>query len=130
MSNRLYRLTLGIALLIFLYFDLRPALYGLIALLALEALTNLRLPNLVYRLRGRRDGDPQEGSLGIPFKVRTRFEAERAWRLIVGFFLLLSVVLFPHTLWFFPWFMGITIMGAGLSGVCPAYLALKWAGLK
>ncbi len=126
----MYRLLLGAALLVFLYFDLLAALYGLIALLLFEAAANLRLSTLVNRLRGLDDGDPQEGSLGIAFKARTHFEAERAWRILVACMLLLSLVAFAKQLWFFPWFMGFALMGAGISGVCPAYLALKWAGLK
>jgi hypothetical protein len=33
-------------------------------------------------------------------------------------------------LWFFPWFMGFAIMGAGASGICPVLLGLRWAGFK
>lgn len=130
MSNRSYRLLFGIVLLLSLYFDLNRVVYGLIALAMFEGITNLRLPRLVCRLRNCEDCDPQEGSLGIAFKVRTGFEAERAWRMAVALFLITSLFAFPGTLWFLPWFMGFAIMGAGISGVCPVFLALKWAGLK
>lgn len=130
MSNRFYRLLFGIALLVSLYFDLHTVIYGLIALLLFEAVTNLRVPRMVSRLRTGNDGDPTEGSLGIAFKARCGFEAERGWRLAVALMLIVSLLIYAKTLWFFPWFMGFAIMGAGVSGVCPVFLALKWAGLK
>jgi hypothetical protein len=130
LSNRIYRLIFGIALLLALYFDQHAVTYGLIALALTEAVTNLRIPLVVSRIRNGYNGDCDEGSLGIRFKVRSNFEAERAWRLSVSIMLIVSTFAYPHALWFFPWFMGFAILGAGISGVCPVFLALKWAGLK
>ena len=130
MSNRIYRLIFGITLLFALYFDQHAVIYGLVALALTEAVTNLRIPLLVSRVRNGDDGDCNEGSLGIPFKARFGFEAERAWRLAVSIMLIVSLFAYPQVLWFFPWFMGFAILGAGISGVCPVFLALKWAGLK
>jgi len=130
LTNRIYRLIFGIILLLALYFDQHVVIYGLIALALTEAVTNVRIPLLVSRIRNGNDGDSKEGSLGIPFKVRSSFEAERAWRLAVSVMLIVSLFAYPQALWFFPWFMGFAILGAGISGVCPAFLALKWAGLK
>jgi hypothetical protein len=129
MSNRLYRLSFGVTLLLALYFELNMVTLGLITLALFEGTTNLRIPRLICALRGRQD-DPCEGSLGITFKARTAFEAERGWRLAVALMLLVSLFAYPKTLWFFPWFMGFAIMGAGISGVCPVFLAMKWVGLK
>jgi hypothetical protein len=129
-SNRFYRLLFGIALLLSLYFDLHTVIYGLIALALFEAITNLRIPRLISRLRTGHDGDPCEGSLGIQFKTRTAFEAERGWRLTIALLLIVSLLFYPKALWFFPWFMGFALIGAGISGVCPMLLALKWAGLN
>ena len=130
MSNRLYRLLFGGILLVSLYFDFTLAIYVLIALSVFEAITNLRIPRIVSQMRLGNAGDPAEGSLGIQFKARTSFEAERGWRLAVAGMLVISVFVYPDALWFFPWFMGFAILGAGVSGVCPVFLALKWAGLK
>lgn len=130
MSNRLYRLLFGATLLIALYFDLNRIIEALILLSLFEAITNLRIPRLLSRIRFGNDGDPNEGSLGISFTQRTGFEAERGWRLTVFSMLAISYFVYPDTLWFFPWFMGFAILGAGVSGVCPVYLALKWAGMK
>lgn len=129
MSNRIYRLLFGLALLLSLYFDLNTVLYGLIALALFEGISNLRVPCVTSRLLGR-TCDPAEGALGIAFRARTGFDAERGWRILVSAFLILSLFILPNTLWFLPWFMGFAITGAGISGVCPMFLALKWAGLK
>ena len=130
MSNRQYRLFFGALLLLALYFEYSIIIYFLIGFAIIEALTNLRLPKIISLYRHNNSGDPLEGSIGINFKVRSKFEAERAWRLLVATILSISVFSFPETLWFFPWFMGLAILGAGISGVCPMFLALKWLGLK
>ena len=129
MSNRVYRLLFGLTLLLSLYFDLYSVLYALIGLAVFEGITNLRVPCVIARLRSL-ECNPAEGSLGIAFEARTGFEAERGWRILVAACLGLSVHALPDTLWFFPWFMGFAITGAGISGVCPMFLALKWAGLR
>jgi len=130
MSNRFYRLVYGGLLLVGLYFDQTLLIYSLIALAIFEALTNLRIPKLISKLRYGNDGDPDEGNIGIDFKVRTNFEAERGWRISVASMLALSIFMFPSALWFFPWFMGFAILGAGISGVCPMFLVMKWIGLR
>lgn len=130
MSNRLYRMIFGVTLLLALYFDVYQAVYALAGLAAFEAITNLRIPLLVSRLRYSNDGDPDEGSLGILFHPRTSFEAERGFRLSVATVLAISLYSYPDALWFVPWFMGFAILGAGVSGVCPMFLAMKWIGLK
>jgi hypothetical protein len=120
----------GAALLVSLYLDLNQLIWVLIGLTVFEALTNQRIPRVVSQLRYGNNGDPMEGSLGIVFRNRTSFEAERGWRLLVATMLTISVFVYPEVLWFFPWFMGFAILGAGISGVCPMFLALKWLGLK
>ena len=116
--------------MIALYLDVAYLLYALIAIAAFEAVTNLRIPRAVSRSRFGTDGDPTEGCLGIHFTQRTGFEAERGWRLSVASILAISTFLYPDALWFLPWFMAFAILGAGVSGVCPTLLALKWAGLR
>ena len=130
MSNRTYRFFFGAILLVALYFELDTALYVLLGIVLFEALTNLRVPKLVSRARYGNDGDPDEGSLGICFKQRFPIEAERSWRLLVGAMLTISLYLVPDAMWVFPWFMGFAILGAGVSGVCPMFLFLRWTGFK
>ncbi len=130
MSNRQYRLFFGALLLVSLYFEISVIIYFIIGLSIIEAITNLRLPKIISLYRYNNSGNPLECSIGINFKVRSRFEAERGWRFLVATILSISIFSFPEALWFMPWFMGLAILAAGICGVCPMFLALKWLGLK
>jgi hypothetical protein len=130
MTDRTYRTLLGASILIALYFDLRWLMYGVIGLLFLEGVTNQRVPQIVCALRN------YIGNTSIQYvnnelvsSPRFNIESERVWRFVVGIFLLVSFVFVP-ALWWFPWFMGFAIFGAGLSGVCPVLLAIRWTGFK
>ena len=124
----MYRLILGMLLLVSLYFEIDYLMYVLIGMLFFEGATNLRVPMLLRKLQGNSTAD----SNLAPFQRKIRFnvEAERAWRLMVGLMLLITYVLFYDKLWFFPWFMGFAILGAGASGVCPGLICVKWAGCR
>jgi len=130
MTNRMYRLLVGAVILTGLYFDLPTLMYALIGIVLFEGVTNWRLPIIVNRLTGRPQESHTEGSLGFGFKQRFNFDAERAWRLVLGTVLFIVYVLFYDRLWFLAWFMGFAIFGAGISGVCPLFLALKWIGFR
>ncbi len=131
MSDRSYRALLGALMLVALTLDFAPLMYALIVMLLLEGLTNLRIPKLVNRLRRLDPGSMTKASCGMtPRPFRFRFEAERAWRLLIGSLLLLTYVLFYKTLWFFPWFLGFAIVGAGASGICPMEFSLKRLGFR
>ena len=130
MSDRVYRAMTGLALLVVLYFDLNYAMIAIIVLLFFEGLTNYRLPILVGLLRKhvlKQDYDYADPSLvdGAKYNI----ESERVWRVVVGSFLFIGYFVID-ALWFFPWFMGFAIFGAGLSGVCPVLLAVRWLGFK
>jgi hypothetical protein len=129
MSNRFYRLFVGLILLTGLYFDLPVLIYTLIAVVLFEGITNLRIPVLVSKIRTA-PGNMDEGTLGLPFQQRFNFEAERAWRLLLGSVLILVYVIFFDKVWYLAWFMGFAILGAGLSGVCPLFISLKWLGFR
>jgi hypothetical protein len=124
-SDRTYRLLLGTLLLVSLYFEIGYLMYFLIGMLFFEGVTNWRLPLLLRRLQGK-----PEASAGERRASRFDFEAERAWRLIVGLMLVVTYVGFYDKMWFFPWFMGFAIFGAGASGVCPVLIGVKWAGCR
>lgn len=130
MTNRMYRLIFGLTLLLALYFELKHVMWAVIGIAFFEGLTNLRIPKLVNGLLNNNIGNCGEGSLGIKFKESVGFEAERAWRLLVALMLFVTYVLFYEQVWFFPWFMGFAIIGAGVSGVCPMFLMFKWFGFK
>ena len=132
MSDRTYRLILGALLLMSLYFELNYLMYSLIAILFLEGITNWRIPLLVQKIRGTSSAIDESNDNLAPLNrdYRFNFEAERAWRLVVASMLLITFVLFYGMLWFFPWFMGFAIFGAGASGVCPVLIGIKWLGCK
>ncbi len=128
MSDRTYRLIFGGLMLVSLYFEISYLMYSLIGILFFEGVTNLRVPLLLNKLQGASMEDSQLAP--IQLNGRFSFEAERAWRLIVGLMLLITYVLYYDLLWFFPWFMGFAIFGAGASGVCPVLIGVKWAGCR
>ena len=132
MTERFFRLIVGALLLVCLYFDLHTAISVLIGTLVLEAVSNYRIPLLVTRLRhaGRVEfGDTSE-LIPAEHYARIPFDAERVWRLSVAIMLVLTLYPFNEQLWFFPWFMGFAIFGAGLSGVCPVLISLKIVGFR
>ena len=105
-------------------------IYALIIVVLLEGITNLRIPVLISEMRFDNSGDSTEGTLGITFRERFGFDAERAWRLLLGSVLIVVYVFFYDEVWYLAWFMGFAIRGAGLSGVCPLFISLKWAGFR
>ncbi len=144
MTNRSYRLLVGSLLLIFLYFDMHKGVYVLILLMFLEGVSNYLLPDFVNRFMHGVSGQT-DNLAPVNKQSRFAFSAERAWRLLVSLLLTFSYILFnqnftflPATMadecsyisWFFPWFMGFAIFGAGVSAICPSLLLVKWAGFK
>ncbi len=130
MTDRAYRTLFGACILLALYFDLSLMMYILIGLLFAEGLTNQRVPILVSDIRNRVSvGEFHYVNLDMAVDSRFDTDAERVWRLSVGFFLLISYALI-EPLWWFPWFMGFAIFGAGLSGICPVLMAIRWIGFK
>lgn len=127
MTHTAYRFIIGILLLGFLYFDLRYFMGGLIAVLLLEGITNIRTTRLTTRLRAALG---MTSKPAIATSCPAGFEAERAFSLTVGAMLLLSYFLLNPLLWFFSWFLGFALVGSGVSGFCPMLITLKWLGFK
>lgn len=127
MSERFFRIVLGSVLIAFLALNIEMLIYGYIALLLFEGLTNLRVPILVSKLRYGADlvssSLPQD-------KTKLPVEAERVLRILVALFLIISYVFFPETLWFFPWFVGFMLFMAGVTNICPMVMSLKWLGFR
>jgi uncharacterized membrane protein (DUF485 family) len=132
MNDRTYRLIFGALLLLALYFDFSLFIYFAIVILFVEGATNRRITYLADRIRGTSSASDEANDNLAPLNrdYRFNFEAERAWRLVSAFMLLVTYVLFYDTLWFFPWFMAFALFGAGASGVCPLLTGIKWAGFK
>jgi hypothetical protein len=129
MTERTFRIILGAILLAALYFDWRLVIYGYIVVLTFEGITNWRIPILVSRLQGNYAAG-SACALSPGDQARFNFEAERALRLAVAAFLVVSYVLFNKELWFFPWFIGFALFGAGLSGICPMVMGFRWVGFR
>lgn len=131
MTDRNYRTLLGLLILVALYFNLDWLMIGLITVLLTESLTNMRIPRLICMVRNCALHEQRFVYVDAAQLPEPRFmlEAERLWRLVVGGFLVLGYI-YADLLWFFPWFMGFAIFGAGLSGVCPVLLAIRWLGFR
>ncbi len=127
MTERTFRMVFGSALLAALYFDLHYIIIGLIALSLFKGMTSWRIAGLAMRLHPESAGSRPEAA-AVTAKID--FEAERALSLMTALTLILSCVLFSAQLWFLPWFVGFAFFGAGLSGICPMVLGLRWIGLK
>lgn len=129
MSERTLRIIIGLLILVALYFELPELIAGLIVFMLFEAITNWRLPILISKLRHKGQFKHSEYPGGEQ-QCKFSFEAERAMRLSASFFLCVTYFVLNEYLWFIPWFMGITILGAGVSGVCPMVITFKALGFR
>ncbi len=128
--QRIYMFLVGSVLLLALYFEISGLLYALAALVILEAVTNIRVVKLLIKLMGTPASSVcNANSPDTTRASRFNFDAERAWQLSMGPMLIVSYML-GNTLWFIPWFIGLAVIGAGLSGVCPWLIALRAIGFK
>lgn len=130
MSEKNFRIVLGAWLLIGLFFNSPPVIYALVGLLMFEGVTNLRVPGLVSRLRAAGADAGAAETENNNENARTTFEAERGLRLIVALLVLVPLLSGAELLWLLPWFVGFALVGAGLSGICPMVLALRWLGMR
>ena len=130
MTDRSYRILVGLAILLALYFDLFAMMYFLIVVMLLEGITRWSVPMLIGKV-GERFSMSALAYHPEPCHTQPRinFDGELMWRLVVAVMVLLTYS-FTEYFWFFPWFMGLTILGAGVSGVCPILSALRWIGFK
>ena len=128
MSERGYRLVMGLTLIVLLFFKLNTLVLVYIGVMTFEGMTGWCLPILVSRLRYgrgyRAPGKDEPGSGWIPFEV------ERALRLTFAAMLFLSFVVTHDATWFVPWFLGFAFTIAGIAGVCPVAIALKKVGFR
>lgn len=127
MTERTFRLILGGALILALYLDSHALMYAYLAALLFEGITNYRIPLIVSRLRG---GKMREEPAHDVRRTRINFETERALRLIIATLIVLSFVVFHEGLWFVPWFIGFSLVMAGITGICPMAILLTWMGFR
>ena len=146
MSERLFRLILGLVLMSILYCEwvfpsyqltiafLSPEPIGLwrfieyffIALMMFEAVTNWRLTIIITRLRygSSSQNHLDDGNLS----ARYQFEAERILRLVVVLFIACGIVF--DELWWLSWFVGFMLMLAGITSICPMVMFFRWLGFR
>ncbi len=131
MSERVFLFVVGTFILLALYIEIDLIIYGLSLWLVFEGITNIRLTTVSQKLMNK---TVPPGLTVFQTKQRFDFDSFRAWRIMVPFMLGGSFILLNEyhmeILWFFPWFMGFAIMGAGISGVCPMILMIRWIGFK
>lgn len=128
MTERTFRVVLGIFLLVLLYFEQAALIYLYIGILVIEGITNWRVPIILSRLRYGLAY--QDLPAAAPGTYRFGFEAERALRMVIALFLVVSYIIFHEALWFFPWFIGFALTMAGITGICPMAILMRQAGFR
>jgi hypothetical protein len=133
MSERFFRMMIGVILLLILFFRLDEAVYIFTGLFLFEGITNLRTTSLVSFVRYGKDYRKITPFYSAPSTVN--FVAERALRLFFAAIFILTFVLphqgiLPDVAWFLPWFLGFMLIGAGITNICPMIILLRWIGFK
>ncbi len=131
MNERAYLFLTGVIILLALYVESNVMIYSISALLLFEAVTDIRLTIFLQRMQHI---TLDSGMVLLRTRQRFNLDALRVLRFMVSSVLLISYAALHEygidVIWFFPWFMGFAIMGAGASGVCPLLLALRWIGFR
>lgn len=131
MNERFYLLFVGLYILCALYLEVDVMIYILSCLLLFEGVTNIRLSTTIQKIR---NVSLEPGLVIVKHNQRVNIEGLRAWRVLVAFVLTSTYVLLHiynvEFLWFFPWFLGFAIMGAGVSSMCPMLMFLQWVGFR
>lgn len=129
MTERAYRLVTGILLLAFLFFRQDYAVWGLVVLMTFEGITNWRIPIIVSK--ALYPDNVLKVTEGENQCCIIRYDAERMLRWIVMLLIVLGILQHTeHLFWFFPWFVGLMLLLAGVTGICPMVMALRKLGLK
>lgn len=134
MSERVFRLILGamlfIALTLSVLLETEMPVYIVLVMIGFEAVTNLRIPIIVTRLRY---GKRYKEFLKTP-PPRNRFlgkvEAERFLRLAVIFFVCVPFFIPVVYIEFVPWFVATALTLAGVTNICPMVMFLRFAGMR
>ena len=129
MSERAFRLFMGIVLLVLIYTDYLPLFYLYIFILFFEGITNWRVPILVNRVRYGRDY-PADQPEPVAGESRFAFEAERAMRLLFAIVMVFSIFVLPRDLWFINWIIGAFLALAGLVNFCPVVVSFRYLGFR
>ncbi len=128
MSERFFRIFLGSSLLTLLFLGARELMTAYIGLLLFEGITNWRIPILVSKARYGPDYQQAVSSHGGTSTLN--FDAERALRLIIAALLFISYFILGEMAWFLPWFIGVMLLIAGLTNICPTVMTLRLIGFR
>ena len=126
MSERTFRLIQGLYILTGLYLEIDLMMYIYMGVIAFEGLTNLRVPILVSRIRYGRAMVAEDPTSP---ECKFGFEAERMLRVVVFILMVLTYVVFPVA-WFFPWFIGVMLLMAGITNICPMVMFMRFLGFR
>lgn len=131
MSDRIYLFLVGLYLLLALYLESHIMVYALVVIQLTEGVLGWTLPRLSQKISGT---EIEPDLLQLAKTPKFQFSAFRVVRMTLAVVVLTSYVAVHEynleMLWFFPWFLGFAVLGAGVSGVCPVYLAIRWLGFK
>lgn len=131
MSERLFLFVVGAFILISLYIEIDMNIYILCLWLLFEAIMDIRLTTLSQKLMST---TVPAGLTIFQTQARFDFEALRVLRIVVSVLLASAFILINEyhidVLWFVPWFLGFAILGAGVSGICPTMLLIRWLGFR
>jgi len=142
MSERNFRLIQGLYILLALYFELDVLILAYLVVIAIEGLTNWRIPMVVNRLRyGKWAMASDSASVSVGSQdveshghkepiYKFDFEAERLLRLVIFILLIFAVLIFPESGWFFPWFIGAMLFMAGVTNICPMVMLFRYLGFR
>lgn len=134
MSERWFRLILGalifIALTLSALFETHVPVYLVLGLITFEAITNLRVPIIITRLRY---GENYKEYLDTPSpnsRLLGKIEAERFLRIAVLGFVCLPYFLTIEYIDFIPWFVATALTLAGVTNICPMVMFLRLVGMR
>jgi hypothetical protein len=126
-SERNFRLVQGLYLILALYLEIDILIYLFMGVMIFECLTNWRVPIIVSRIwYGNEAVDASFYSESYKFN----YEAERLIRFVVALFLYIGFVLYPDIAWFLPWFVGVMLLMAGVTNICPMVMFFRYLGFR
>lgn len=128
MSERTNRFALGFCLIGFLFLEWNYGVYAIIFALVFEAITNLRIAKLLPGVQFATNGINSETDSSRIFKYN--YEAERITRFTVATTICLGYIVYNELLWFLPYFVGLNLLLAGVTGLCPLVMFYKRIGFK
>jgi hypothetical protein len=127
MTEKQFRLISGPLVLLIIYLDSNPIYYAFIGIQLLEGITNQRIPIIISRLRHGKDHEFAEE---VNPHYRINFHAERMLRFTTALFISCAVFLMPEHGWMLSSFVGLMLLLAGLTSICPMILLLRMIGFK